>query len=141
MQKLKKLIGLTMLWLAVSSCTSAQPPRSSEASVELSDYTLSFVALDTNKLALTGAMVIDGTGGPVKVNQTIFLEDGKITFVGDANQVPVGFRVMELSGKTLIPGIVGTHNHMRLPQGTNSVPLCPEMGVTFFTPVIRIFTG
>ncbi|MEM9981908.1 MAG: amidohydrolase family protein [Bacteroidota bacterium] len=63
--------------------------------------------------------MIDGTGTPLKKSQTILIEYGKIKEVGNATSVkiPEGFYQLDMSGKTVIPGIIGTHNHMRFPRG------------------------
>ncbi|MBA3890424.1 MAG: amidohydrolase family protein, partial [Gemmatimonadaceae bacterium] len=46
--------------------------------------------------------------------QTIVLRDGRIAAAGPAARVtiPQGARVMDLAGHTVIPGIVGVHNHL-----------------------------
>lgn len=101
----------------------------------ISDYTRSFVSIDTPKLALINAKVIDGTGMPVKNHQTVLIEDGIIIKIGHSDKVriPKDFYTIDLSNKTLIPGIIGTHNHMRLPQGamlSTSPKLYLACGVT-----------
>lgn len=85
----------------------------------MSDYTKSFIAVHHPKVALINAILIDGTGAPAKRAQTVLIEYDFITEVNhsDSITIPVGFKIIDLDGKTLIPGIIGTHNHMRLPQG------------------------
>ena len=72
-----------------------------------------FVAVPRGTVALTNAKVIDGTGAPAKTGQTIVIEGDRITAVGPASsvRVPAGARVVDLTGQTVIPGIVGLHNH------------------------------
>jgi enamidase len=64
-------------------------------------------------VALTNVKVIDGTGAPARTGQTVVIEGDRITAVGATGsvQVPSGARVMDLSGHTVIPGLVGLHNH------------------------------
>jgi enamidase len=64
-------------------------------------------------VALTNVMVIDGTGAPARTGQTVVIEGDRITAVGETGsvEVPNGARVMDLSGHTVIPGLVGLHNH------------------------------
>ena len=67
----------------------------------------------TPVVALTGVQVIDGTGAAPRANQTVILERGRITWVGPSAsaRIPAGARVLERPGHTVIPGIVGLHNH------------------------------
>ena len=79
----------------------------------LSDDVQEFVSVDAETVALQGVMLIDGTGGPPRANQTVVIEDDRITAVGPSGEVtvPDGAEVLELSGHTVIPGLVGLHNH------------------------------
>ncbi len=72
------------------------------------------MAVEAGQIALTGVTVIDGTGGPVLRNQTVVLDGNRIAAVGPTGDVdiPSGARVMDLSGHTVMPGMVGLHNHM-----------------------------
>lgn len=79
-----------------------------------SDY-LSYPAQD---LALTNATVIDGTGKPLRKQQTILISDGKITAIQAATAaIPDGFTALDLSGHTVLPGLVMMHEHMFYPTG------------------------
>src|SRR5437588_2288794 len=94
--------------LALLLALSAQRPDSLAAQVR------AYVAGDTSLLALTHVLIVDGTGGAPKSDQTIVIRAGRIAAVGPAAsvQVPAGARVMDLSGSTVIPGIVGMHDHL-----------------------------
>ena len=74
----------------------------------------SFVSVDAPLVALTNVTVIDGTGAAPRPGQTIVLRDGRIAAVGSAASVriPDGAQLMDLSGHTVIPGIVGVHDHL-----------------------------
>ena len=78
-----------------------------------------FVAVDTAVVALTHVRVIDGTGAPARADQTVIIRDGRIASVGDASraQVPVGAQVLDLTGKSVIPGLVMVHEHLYYPTG------------------------
>ncbi len=73
-----------------------------------------FVSVAEPVVALTHVLVIDGTGAAPKPDQTIIIRDGKIVDVGPAARVtvPAHARVMDLAGHTVIPGLVGVHDHL-----------------------------
>ncbi|HEY3519569.1 MAG TPA: amidohydrolase family protein [Rhodanobacteraceae bacterium] len=72
-----------------------------------------FVKINAPKIALTHARVIDGSGGPARANQTIVIENGKIIAIGDDGiRIPDGARRIDLSGRTVFPGLVGMHDHL-----------------------------
>ena len=62
-------------------------------------------------LALTGALVADGTGGRPRENVTVVLRDGRIASVGEPVP-PGGAEVIHLEGKTLLPGLIDAHTHV-----------------------------
>lgn len=78
-----------------------------------------YVAVDTPVVALTHARVIDGTGAPARVDQTLIIRDGAIAALGDARSVaiPAGAQVIDLTGKSVIPGLVMVHEHLFYPTG------------------------
>ncbi len=92
---------------------------SAQQTAQLSPAVRAFVTVDAPVVALTHVRVIDGTGGPVREDQIIVLSAGKIQALGDAAsvQVPAGARVVELRDHTVIPGIVGMHDHTFYPAG------------------------
>jgi imidazolonepropionase-like amidohydrolase len=91
-----------------------------------------FLATESPVIALTHVRVIDGTGAPAREDQTVVVDHGKIAAVGPASSTPApaGAQVMELAGHTVIPGIVGMHEHLYYPGG-GSVPMYPEMAYSF----------
>jgi imidazolonepropionase-like amidohydrolase len=91
----------------VAGAADAQPAANLSADVR------QYVSVDAPVVALTHVRVIDDTGRPVADDQTIVIENGRIAAVGPRTQVrvPSGAHVMELPGHTVIPGIVGMHNH------------------------------
>jgi len=75
-------------------------------------------------VALKGATMIDGTGAPPVPNAVILIADGKIVSAGAASTVaiPSGARVVELNGKTVLPGLISNHAHIGIVEGTQSRP-------------------
>jgi enamidase len=70
-------------------------------------------------IALTNVRVIDGTGQPAREQQTVVLRDGLIAEMGDRSRVtvPTGAEVIDLTGKSVIPGLVMLHEHLYYPTG------------------------
>ncbi len=89
-----------------------------------------FVTVDAPLIALTHVKVIDGTGAAPKDDQTIVIASDRIQSVGDAAKVavPADAKVLDLHGYTVIPGLVGMHDHLVYPAGSG---FYAEMGYSF----------
>ena len=106
---------LVVVAVAASAVIAAAPQQPQLSQQVRSAY----VSVDAPVIALTNARVIDGTGGPLREGQTIVIKDGSITAVGPAGTVatPEGARVIDLAGKTVLPGLVMVHEHLYYPVG------------------------
>lgn len=84
---------------------------------ELSNDAPKYITYKSDIIALTNVKIYDGKGNPAKENQTVITKNGFIQFVGDNSnaKIPQNATVLDLKGKTLIPGIVGVHNHLHIP--------------------------
>jgi imidazolonepropionase-like amidohydrolase len=89
-----------------------------------------FIRVNSNIIALTHVRVIDGTGAPAVEDQTIIISDGKISAVGANVNVPANAKVLDLKDYTVLPGLVGMHDHMFFPMG-GSPPMYSNMGFSF----------
>jgi len=94
------------------------------------DAVQQFVSVDTPVVALTHARVIDGTGGPARANQTLVIKDGRIAALGETGQVavPGEATTIDLTGKSVIPGLVMVHEHLYYPTGPN---VYGQLGASF----------
>src|SRR5882762_11219464 len=91
-----------------------------------------FIRTEAPLIALVHVRVIDGTGAAARDDQTIVISGGKIQSVGlsaDA-KVPANAQTLNLTGYTVLPGLVGMHNHMFFPMG-GSPPMYSDMGSSF----------
>lgn len=81
----------------------------------------SFVTVEAPVVALTHVRVIDGTGAPAREDQTVLIVADKLAAVGRSAEVrvPAGAKVLERRGCTVMPGIVGMHDHLFYAQVTS----------------------
>ena len=86
---------------------------------QLANAVRQYVAVDTAVVALTHVRVIDGTGAAARTDQTVIIQDGRISAMGPAasTPTPAGALVMDLTGKSVIPGLVMVHEHLYYPTG------------------------
>src|SRR2546427_12196081 len=96
----------------------------------LSPEVKEFVKVDAPIVVLQHVRVIDGTGSPAREDQTIVLASRKIESVANAASasVPSDAQVLDLHGYSVIPGLVGMHDHMFYPMGN---AIFGEMGFSF----------
>lgn len=108
MRTIERIILGAGVALAVAGRGTAQSPAAAAPSRP------AYIAIDTGVVALTHVKVIDGTGAPARADQTVIIAGGKIRATGPSasTPVPAGALVLDLPGKTVIPGIVGMHDHM-----------------------------
>ena len=128
----KFLLGVVLVATLMMSLQAQQKPT-------ISPLTKSFVTVDSTVVALEHVRVIDGTGAAPEVDQTILIENGVIRQIGSASSVsvPQGAKVLDLTGRSVIPGLVGMHDHMFYPTASGEGPvegapaLYGEMGFSF----------
>jgi imidazolonepropionase-like amidohydrolase len=91
-----------------------------------------FIRIEAPLVALVHVRVIDGTGAAQQEDQTILISSGKIQSVGPSSTVtaPPTAKTLDLSGYTVLPGLVGMHDHMFFPEG-GSPPIYSDMGISF----------
>ena len=80
-------------------------------------------------IAFTGARVIDGTGAAPIEQATIVVTNGRITAIGPSATVmpPTGATVVNVAGKTIIPGLINSHAHIDPDINANPGPYRDEM--------------
>jgi Tol biopolymer transport system component/imidazolonepropionase-like amidohydrolase len=79
-------------------------------------------------IALTGATVVTMNGDEVLENATIVVTENRIRAIGasSAVQIPDGARVIDVAGKTIIPGLIDAHAHIRGMPRDVLVEIAPE---------------
>jgi imidazolonepropionase-like amidohydrolase len=117
--------------------------------VALSPLVQKYVRVNAPKVVLEHVRVIDGTGRPPIEDQNLLIEGGKITALraGSDTSATDGTTVLDLRGYTVMPGIVGMHNHlfyvarpnMDSQWNSESPVLVPQM--TFSAPRLYLAGG
>ncbi len=117
-------------WLVSFLVFAVQSPVAAQRG-PLSPQVKQFVATDDRVVAITHVRVVDGLAAPAVDDQTVVLTDGKISAVGKTGSVsvPAGAKTIDGTGKTLIPGLIGLHDHSyyttsgRVTQSNYTAPL------------------
>jgi imidazolonepropionase-like amidohydrolase len=119
MRSARVLLSLGAMFVFGFSALTAQ---AGSARPTLSQAVRQYVAVDTAILVLTHVRVIDGTGAPAREDQTIIVRNGNIASVGPAASTtpPPNAQVIDLTGKSVIPGLVMLHEHLYYPTGPST---------------------
>src|ERR1700677_1166222 len=96
-------------WLLIATIAVAQNRKAGDVA--------DFVSVDASVVIVNHVRVIDGTGAAPKEDQAVVIANGKIQSIAPAapgapSQIPQGAHVVDGSGYTVIPGIVGMHDHL-----------------------------
>lgn len=88
------------------------------------------LTLGAQDVAIRNATIITITNGDIE-NGTIVVRNGKIAAVGRDVAIPAGVRVIDGTGKFVMPGIIDAHSHAALENGINegSESVTPEVQV------------
>lgn len=79
-----------------------------------------FIRYDQPLIALSHVRVIDGTGAAPQENRTLILRNGRIEAIQDGGApLPAGAQEIDLSGRSVMPGLVGMHNHLMYTASIN----------------------
>jgi enamidase len=113
--------GAAVALLAVATL-AAQPPNPNARA--------NFIKYDAPTIVLGHVRVVDGTGAPARDNQTVIIRNGNIAAVGDASAitVPAGATTIDLTGRTIIPGLVMMHEHLYYTTGPG---VYGQLGLSF----------
>jgi imidazolonepropionase-like amidohydrolase len=132
--------------VALASSAGAAPVLAPPA--PLGPEVQAFVHVPAGRTAITHLRIIDGTGAAPLEDATLLIDGAKIAAVQPSGApVPAGYRTIDGSGETALPGIVGMHNHMFYiarpnldASGRSDDPLVvPQM--TFSAPRLYLANG
>jgi imidazolonepropionase-like amidohydrolase len=112
---------LLLLVLCINGFAQAQPDRQQ------------FIRIQGPIIVLKNVRVIDGTGAAPLESQTVVIMGEKIHAISSMStaNLPSNAQVLDLKNEyTVLPGLVGMHNHMFFPMG-GSPPMYSNMGTSF----------
>jgi len=93
------------------------------------------------RLWLTGMRLFDGTGAAVRDDAAVLVEDGRIAAVGrPGDGPPDDASVIELGGRTLLPGLIDAHSHLKVTRpapADGAEPLWPGADAHFLAADLR----
>lgn len=85
------------------------------------------VNLGAQDIAFKGGTILTITQGTIEKG-TIVIQKGKITAVGADVEIPSGIRVVDVSGKFVMPGIIDSHSHIALTDINEATdPVTPQI--------------
>lgn len=92
-----------------------------------------FIVENSPLIALIHARIIDGTASPAIEDQTVIIDGGKIADVRPSSSVsvPPSARVIDLTGKTVFPGLVMMHEHLHYFSQQHSFEPSPNRAACF----------
>ena len=143
---MKRILVAAAAAVSIGSSAFAAPILAPPSALvpELQQY----VKIAGGRVALTHVRVIDGTGAAPAEDQTILIDGPKIAGIQAASTaVPDGYQAIDLTGASVMPGIVGMHNHLYYiarpnldASGHSEDPLIvPQM--TFSAPRLYLANG
>ncbi len=119
---MKAITALVLLFTLSIACLAQGPPADRQQ----------FIRTEAPVIALTHVRVIDGTSTTPLEDQTIVISNGKIQAIASSTTAttPTGAQIFDLKGYTVLPGLVGMHDHMFFPMG-GTPPMYSNMGTSF----------
>jgi imidazolonepropionase-like amidohydrolase len=137
--RLNAILALS-LTTVLTTVLPAQAPQ-------LSPDVLKYVKVNAPAILLAHVRVIDGTGAAPLEDQYLLIENGKITSISGAPPANSAAQTIDLHGHTIIPGLVGMHDHLyyiaradEAADGSSEPPLIvPQM--SFSSPRMYLAAG
>ncbi len=121
----------TRFYLPVSIFFLLLPGLTSFA--QFSSAVKKYISVQADTLALIHAKITDGSGGPSRPDQTLVIMKGIIMEMGNSanTKVPVNAKIIDCTGKTIIPGMIMMHEHLFYAEAAGDYYLGQEMPVSF----------
>jgi len=143
---MKPRLFVTAAALAIATPAAAAPVLAPPAT--LGPEVQPYVHIAAGQIAIQHLRIIDGTGAAPIEDATLLIDGAKIGAILPAGSaIPAGYRTMDGTGETALPGLVGMHNHLYYLQRPNLDPtgkfeqpiIIPQM--TFSAPRLYLANG
>jgi imidazolonepropionase-like amidohydrolase len=114
-----------VLWLASAFVFAVIVPADGQQRSALSSGVAPFVSVDAPVVALTHVRVVDGTGTPPREDQTVILNGARLGSIGPfaSTLIPSEARILDLADHTVVPGLVGLHEHTYFGGVSRATPM------------------
>jgi imidazolonepropionase-like amidohydrolase len=140
-------VAILALPFAVATLHAQTPVSAPPQLPTLAPAVAKYVKVRSPQILLTHVRIIDGTGAAPLEDQAILIENGKITSISKETAADPSTPVIDLHGRTVIPGLVGMHDHLyyiarpnEAADGSSEPPLIvPQM--TFTAPRMYLAAG
>jgi Tol biopolymer transport system component len=112
--------GRTVHWSIGNAFVSYDVDRAREEGYRPDERRIRVTAardIPQGTVVLRGARIVSMRGDEVIEGGDVVVRDNRIVRVGPADEVPAGARVIDVTGRTIVPGFVDTHAHMWNPWG------------------------
>ncbi|HEV2594730.1 MAG TPA: amidohydrolase family protein [Sphingomicrobium sp.] len=107
LRTLAAVVAVAFGKVAIAAPVLAPPPLQLGPDVE------PYVEVPAGQIAITHVRIIDGTGAAPIENATLLIDSARIgTVLPSGTPLPSGYRVLDGTGQTALPGLVGMHDHM-----------------------------
>lgn len=116
------IIAVTSCLISCKNTSGSNGSRSfdknNNLNVKIDDSLRPYIKYLADLIAFTNVTIVDGTGNSIKQNQTVIIDNGIFKEIDDKAdiKIPRNAKTINLRGKTIIPGIVGMHNHLHIPR-------------------------
>lgn len=107
--------------IAVFSSCSKNPGSPTGKTAQIIEINRKEITLKKAVIAITGATIIDGTGGKPIGHGCVIVADGIISAVGKKEniEIPGNAQIINAQGLTLLPGFIDSHFHL---DGVHGLP-------------------
>jgi enamidase len=116
---MKHKLRLAFIFILLLVFVSGQNVNSFAETPKFSRETRKYILHQSPIIALKNVNVIDGSGSPAQPDQTVLIRNGRIAQIGDASsiQIPEEAEILDMTGKSVLPGFIMLHEHMFYPSG------------------------